>query len=461
LTAITSENEKLLSRGYTTWLLAVLLIVSSFNFLDRAILTSLAQPIKEDLKLTDGQLGLLQGLAFAVIYSVLGVPIGWLAERTRRLGIIAVCVAVWSAMTVLCGFAANFIQLFFCRVGVGVGEAGFLSPTSSLLADHFKANKRASMLAIIMLGTPIGYLIGPTLGGWISQEWTWRYAFMIVGAPGLIVSALVFFTLKEPPRGLAEGQVRPKEPAPSIPSVIKHLWSLPTFRQVLLGGAIAGFSLNAIGQFSNPFFVRVHHLNFRDAGLTFGLISFFANGIGTLLGGFGVDWISKRDQRWAVWGPAVGLVITPAVYLFGFSAPTLAVAIPLIAVGNMMLITFYTPTFATVQNLVGPRMRASAVALFSLVFSMVGAGLGPTVMGMISDAYAQLAFGAADFKAACPGGMGPKGAAHAVDLACRGASSDGLRHALLTVQVFFLWAAVHFVLASRTLKKDLYQAPAA
>lgn len=460
MTAITSENERLLSRGYRTWLMAVLLIVSSFNFLDRAILTALAQPIKQDLKLTDFQLGLLQGLAFAVVYSMLGVPIGWLAERVRRTGIITVCVAVWSVMTVLCGFAGNFIQLFLCRVGVGVGEAGFLSPTSSLLSDHFKANRRASMLAIVMLGTPIGYLIGPTLGGWIAQEWSWRYAFMVVGAPGLLVALLVFFTLKEPPRGLADGRVT-KEPAPPLMSVVKHILYLPTFRQLLLGGAVAGFSLNAIGQFSNPFFIRVHHLNFRDAGLTFGLISFFANGIGTLLGGFGVDWITKHDRRWAVWGPAVGLVVTPTVYLFGFSATSLATAIPLIAVGNMMLITFYAPMFATVQNLVGPRMRASAVALFSLVFSLVGTGFGPTVMGLISDLWAQNAFGALDFKSSCPGGVAPKGAAQALDIACKGAASDGLRNALLTVQVFFLWAAVHFLLASRTLRKDLYQAPAA
>lgn len=455
MSADTSENARLLSKSYRTWLLTVLLFVCSFNFADRAILAALAQPIKEDLKLTDLQLGLLQGLSFAILYSILGVPLGWLAERKRRTHIIAVCVAIWSAMTVLCGFAGNFVQLMLCRIGVGVGEAGFLSPTSSLLADHYPARKRASALAVVMMGTPVGYFIGPVIGGWIAATWDWRLAFYVLGVPGVIASLLVWLTLREPPRGLAEGRPPTTEPPPSIPGVIKHLWSLPTFRHVLIGGSLASFTLNAVGQFSLPFFLRGHGLPLAQAGLIFGLISFFANGIGTLLGGFGVDWVSKFNPRWALWGPAVGLAVTVPVYLIAFSNPHLWTSIGFLFVGNLMLITFYTPTFATVQNLVGPRMRASAVALFSLVFSLVGAGLGPTFLGMISDFFAQQSFGAGDFAAMCPGGRAAPGSA--ADAVCRAASASGLRHALMSVQVVFIWAIVHYLLASRTLVKDLYR----
>ncbi len=456
----TTGDARLLSKGYRGWLLTVLLIVCTFNYADRAILAVLAQPIKMDLKLTDGQLGWLQGLAFATLYSVLGVPIGRLAERKSRIAIIGVATAVWSAMTALCGFAHSFVSLFLCRVGVGVGEAGFLAPATSLLGDHYPREKRASALAVVMLGVPAGYMLGAIVGGQIVQHFNWRMGFFAFGIPGIIGALLAYFTLREPPRGMVEGVANDVVEKTSLLSIMKILWAKPSFRQILIGGAIAGFGLNAVGQFTNPYLIRVQHLDFAKAGLIFGLISGFANGAGTLLGGFGSDYMARRDPRWAAWSCSLGLLITAPVYVIAWTRPDVASLIPFVFIGNMMLITFYMPTFAMVQNLVGPRMRASAVALFSLVFSMVGAGLGPVGLGYLSDTFAEAAFAAGHFAATCPGGMAPAGSEDALKSACAAASATGLKNAMVAVNLSFVWAAVHFFLAARTLKADFYRTPA-
>ena len=452
------DTARLLTKGYRGWLLTVLTIVCTFNYADRAILAVLVQPIKMDLKLTDFQIGLLQGLAFAVLYSVLGVPIGRLAERKSRIGIIGLATAAWSLMTALCGFTHNFLQLFLCRIGVGIGEAGFLAPVASLVGDHFPREKRASALAIITLGTPIGFLLGAIVGGQIVQHWNWRVGFFAFGIPGIIGALLVSYTLKEPPRGMVDGE--PPEQAHSLWTVMKVLWAKPSFRQILIGGSIAGFGLNAVGQFTNPYLIRVQHLDFAKAGLIFGLISGFANGAGSLLGGFGSDWLGKRDPRWAAWFPALCMLITAPIYVLAWTRDSVPALIPLVFLGNMMLITFYSPTFGMVQNLSGPRMRASAVAVFSLVFSLIGAGFGPTVLGLMSDLFASAAFTGGHFAATCPGGMAPKGSEAALVQACGAASAAGLRNAMVAVNLSFVWAAVHYFLAARTLKADFYRTPA-
>jgi predicted MFS family arabinose efflux permease len=456
----TGSASALLSRGYRTWLVVVLLVLSALNFADRAVLSVLAQPIKEDLKLTDSELGILQGLGFAILYSVLGLPIGWLAERVSRKNLIAACVAVWSVMTAACGLAGSFMSLLLGRVGVGIGEAGFQPPASSLLADHFKANRRASVMAIILLGSPIGFLIGQSVGGIVAATWNWRAAFYVLGIPGLIAALVTWITLREPPRGLAEGAITTAA-APSVREVFVTLWAKPAFRHLLAGFTISGFAMNAVAQFVLPFYLRGFGLPLATVGVVFGAIAFSSNGLGMLVGGFGFDRLSRHDLRWPLWGPAAMFVIAAPLYLGAFSATSATVSMTFIWFANFTLATYLAPSSATMQNLIGPRMRAMTSAIVAMVAGLLGAGLGPTLLGVASDRYASAFFQGGDFIASCPGGLAPPGGAEALDLACRAASTSGLRAALISALAFFAWAALHYLLAARTLRRDLYVPAAA
>lgn len=442
----------LLSGRYKTWLVVVLLIVSTLNFADRAVLSVLAQAIKEDLRLTDAALGMLQGLGFAILYSILGLPLGWLAERASRKRLIAICVAVWSIMSAACGFASNFTSMLLCRVGVGVGEAGFQPMSASLLSDHFRADRRASTLAIIALGAPFGLLIGQSIGGWVAAQWGWRAAFVAVGAPGLLVALVVVFGLKEPPRGLVDGRVSIGDP-PSLKAALAELWSKPSFRHLLIAFTVSGFTYNAVSQFVLPFYLRSFGLPLGLVGVVFGTIGFTSNGLGMLVGGIGFDWLGRRDSRWLAWGPAAMVIVGMPLYAGAFASTHAGTSFALIWLSNFVLASYIAPTGAAVQNLASPRTRAIAAALMGLAVGVVGAGLGPTVLGMASDHFAAKAFQQGAFIASCPGG---RAAAAALNTACRAASSQGLRTALVWVQVFYVWAAIHYLLAARTFRQDLY-----
>ena len=445
----------LLSPRYRLWLVSLLVVVSALNFADRAVLSVLAQPIKEDLQLTDAQLGLLHGLGFAVLYSLLGIPLGWLAERVSRKGLIAACLALWSLMTAACGYAAGFVSLLLGRIGVGVGEAGFQPAAYSLISDHYRMNRRASIIAIVMLGSPLGFLLGQSVGGWVASEWSWRTAFIVMGLPGVLVALLVWLTLREPPRGLAEGRATTARP-PSLRTVLATLWAKPAFRHVLCAGAITGFTLNAVAQFVLPFYLRGFGLPLAVAGAIFGVVAFTSNGLGMLAGGFGVDRLSRRDPRWGMWLPGLSVLLAGPFYFAAFASRQAAVSLTMLWLANFTLITFMAPTLAAPQNLVGPHMRAVAASVYAMVIGLIGAGLGPWVVGLASDFFAARAFGAGDFIALCPGGRAPAGSAVGLDEACRAASTTGLRHALMSVLVFFVWASIHFLLAARTLRQDLH-----
>ena len=449
------NRHPLLSSGYRSWLVAVLLLLSTLNFADRAIISVLAQAIKEDLKFTDAQLGMVQGLGFAILYSLLGVPLGWLAERVSRKNLMALCVAIWSVMTAACGLAGGFISLLLGRVGVGVGEAGFMPPASSLVADHFDKNRRGTIMAIILLGSPLGFLLGQSLGGWVASVWNWRVAFYALGLPGLVAALLAWLTLREPPRGLADGHVS-TQAAPSVKDTVRALWSKRAFRHLLVGYVIGGFAMNGVAQFVLPFYLRSFNLPLATAGALFGAVAFSSNGLGMLLGGAGFDQLARRDLRWPLWGPAAMLVLAAPLYLAAFSSHALTASLTFIWFANLVMATHLAPSLATMQNLASPRMRAMAIALVWLAMGLIGTGLGPTLMGMASDYFATHAFASGDFLQSCPGGRAPAGAAAAFDLACREASTQGLKNALMCGAVFFVWAAVHFLLAARTLKRDLH-----
>jgi predicted MFS family arabinose efflux permease len=443
------------SKGYRFWLLTVLLLINVLNLADRQGIAATAPAFKKELLLSDGQLGLVQGFGFAVFYALFSLPLALMADRIHRARIVSACVGVFAVFAACCGLAQNFWQMMLFRVGIGSGDAGFGPPVQSLLGDHYPPSKRTSATTVIWLGAPIGAVTGTVLGGWFVQNLGWRAWFYALSIPAFIMTAVAFFTLREPVRGMSDPQGVAKGRPPSIPTVFKFLMSKRSFVHVLIGAALAATAMNGIGQFLFRFLLSNRHVGPAEAGQILGTIAGVSMFSGLALGGFGMDWLARWDRRWYVWGPAIGLVLTTPLFIFGFMQTQLLALILILMAGHVTLFVYYTPTLGMAQNMVGANMRGSSAFVVSLVLGLVGVGLGPTLVGFLSDAFAQQAFTLGDFKAACPGGAAAHGAAKSLVDACSDASAAGVRHAVMAVSLVCIWAAVHFVLAARTLRKDL------
>ena len=462
MTTFESTRDRLLSPGYRRRFLTIMFLVSSFNYADRAVFAVLAQPIKEDLRLTDFQLGLLQGLSFAILYAVLGLPIGRLAERMSRVRIVATATAFFSLMTAACGLAGNFIQLMFARVGVGVGEAGFHPPTSSLIGDIFPRNNRASAVSLIMLGTPVGTLLGSFAGGFATNGLGWRAAFFVLGVPGVIIALLVLLVLREPSRGLVDGLPPTRTPPPRFTAFLRTLVTKRALMLIFFGGTIAGFGMSSIAQFLAVFIAREYQTTTLNAALLYGVIAGIYLTVGFLLGSFGTDFLARRgDARWPAWGSAFGLLSAPFVLGLAFTIHDLTIASCLLVVGGSLLFLYTGPTQGMIQNMLEPQMRATGIALFFLLFTLIGSGLGPPFVGFVSDRFASAAFAHGDYLTQCPGGHAAAGSLPSIQQACANAAALGVREALfVSVSVFFV-SGICYLLASRTLRKDLYDPEAA
>lgn len=461
-----STARPLFSRSYRGWLLFVLALINALNLADRQTIGVAGQAIKLDLGLSDAQMGLVQGLAFAIFYSVLALPIARLAEHVSRTRIIAGAVAIFGVMVSLCAKANSFWQLLICRVGVGIGDAGFAPPVGSLIGDHYGMTRRASAMSIIWLGAPAGIVFGATLSGWIAEHVSWRAAFIAVGAPAILVALLTFLTLREPARGMSDSAGASANAAagtpPSMLEVLRFLLSKPSVRHLLAGCALAAISMNGIGQFFAQFIVRNYHVGFAEAGRTLSLVAGGAMPCGVLLGGFGVDWAVRHDRRWYAWGPSLTLLLAAPAFMIGFDQPTVLRAATALVLGHVLLFVYWTPTLALAQNMVNASMRASSTFVFNFTIGLIGVGLGPTLVGLLSDHFAQITFTAGDYATRCPKGHST-GIARALMQSCADASATGLRDALITTSLLMLWASFHYWRASRTLRRDLdtpYASPA-
>ena len=428
-------------RGYRAWLLFVLFLVCLLNYADRTVVASIAGSLRAELHLNDLQLGLLQGMSFALLYCLLGIPFARLSERHSRVKILAGATAVWSLMTMVCGAVNSFPNLLLARLGVGVGEAGFMGPAASLIGDHFPRSRRTMANSFMMMGVPFGALIGASSGGLIAQTLGWRWAFVIMGAPGLLVALLVL-TLRDPERG-AMDQEQDAE-TPSLRAVAANLFRSKTFLHVTAGGTLAGFGMQGLGAFLPLYYARVHGMAPAAAGLSTGVIAFLNVSGGLAFSGWLASWGARRDMRWLAWIPAVGSVASTGFYIAAFNATALVPSLALLAVAGIVLMSYFSPGLAMVQNLAGARSRASSIAIYSLIVNLVGLGVGPVLIGYASDRFAQAAYG---------GPLPESCKALAADLACRTALGTGLRHALMLMTCLFVWAGVHYYLAGRSQPK--------
>jgi MFS family permease len=394
--------------AYRSYVLIVLVLVYTFNFIDRQIVGILAVPIKSELHLSDSQLGVMGGLAFALFYTLLGIPIARLADRVSRTGIMTAALALWSLMTAVCGLTQNFAQLFFARVGVGVGEAGGVTPAYSLICDYFPVKERARALSAYSFGIPIGSAVGIVLGGFITSIMSWRAAFFIVGFAGLLITPLLKFTVREPERGTLD-PVRTDADraagAPSLLAIIAVLARKPSFWGLSLGASCA--SMMGYGMFfwAPSFLVRSFHLSLLHASLAYGGLVLVGGLLGIWLGGVLADRYGDERRGMYAFIPAIAFIATLPFYVAGVLSTTLWISFAVLLVPTALGLAWLGPVLTAVQHLVPAHMRATASALFLFINNLIGIGLGSTLIGLVSDSM-RLRFGAESLRYAILGGTG-------------------------------------------------------
>ncbi len=369
---------------YSWFVLAMLTVVYTFNFIDRQILVILQEPIKAELGLSDSQLGLLTGFSFAVVYVTAGIPIAWLADRSNRKNIVAASLAIWSGMTALSGFVQNFTQLLLARLGVGLGEAGGSPPAHSIISDYFPPERRGTALSIYTAGIYVGILLGYAGGGWIAQHLGWREAFFIIGIPGVLFAVLVALSIREPIRGRWE-RVAPK--ASTLKDTLNALRQRPSFWWISLGCALTSFVSYGNGNFFPSYLIRSHDMSIAEVGAVLGLISGGGGIIGTFLGGYLSDVFGAKDRRWYLWIPMIGGVLSLAPALYSLLGEDRFWIVVSLFPTNVLSTMYLGACIATCQSLVAPSMRAMASAVLFFVLNMIGLGLGPLMVGVLSDLY--------------------------------------------------------------------------
>jgi len=378
----------------TLWLL---LTVYIFNFIDRQIVNILAEPIAQELKLSDTQIGLMTGLAFALFYTFLGIPIARLADRpsTHRPRLIALALALWSGMTALCGLAHSFWHLLLARIGVGVGEAGCTPPAHSLISDLVPPERRASALAFYSLGIPIGSLMGMVIGGLLADFLGWRQAFVVVGLPGVALALVVWFVLRDPRHADAAATLGARSDAPALPlgAALAEVLRSRAFVLLVCAGSAASFLSYGKTTWTTIFFQRTHDLTPGAVGLWFGLLGGLAGILGTWAGGYLADRFGAKNRRHVLSAPAIGMALAVPLAIAAYHAPSWPLALALLLLPTVFNSLYYGPTYSAAQGLVPLRARAIAAAALLFFQNLIGLGLGPLFFGVLSDLL-QPAFGA-------------------------------------------------------------------
>jgi len=360
-------------------ILALLLVAYIFNYLDRQILGILAGPIIAELHFSDRQFGALSGPPFALLYSILGIPFAYLADRTSRSRVIAAAVAVWSAFTGLCGTAMSFWQFFVFRMGVGVGEAGGVAPSYALIADYFEPRRRARALAIFSLGVPIGLALGTIIGAFIAQAISWRAAFFTMGVAGIILAPVLLLIVRDPPGRHVQG-------AAPISQVFPMLARKPVFWLMAFAAGSSSLCGYGLATWTPSVLERSFHLGLIDRGEFMASVVFIGGCTGVFAGGWLADRLGHADRGWYAKLPAIAWLITAPTFAAGLMAPSLWLAWPLLLIPNALNILWLGPVVTAVQHLVPQRMRSTASASFLLINNLIGLGVGLYLIGSVSTA---------------------------------------------------------------------------
>ncbi len=474
---------------YRGYVLLSLTLVYTLNFIDRNLLGVVAQPIITEFGLTDTEYGFLNGPPFALFYALMGIPIAMAADRFNRVAIMALCIAIWSLMTAMCGFASSFVFLLIARVGVAIGEAGGTPPSNSLIADYFKPKSRANALGIFAMGVTIGSALAAGFGGLIvglsddvvvsffasvgvgdiheqlgwGQNFGWRFTFIALGLPGLIVALILFLTIKEPPRGYSDPPGAQRVEKASIVDTFKELGSKPTFWTMSLGAALVAFVGYGLFGFQAPMMQRVHGMAPGTFQLQYGVPLALVSAVGTFTGGYLTQMLTPRSASAVAWIPAVGLLAALPLYVWAFYTDPGVTQLIIWGAASMFHYAYLGAQYTIGQGVVSQRSRASAIAILLVVIALIGNGLGPQIVGIMSDMFMRMQIEAA--------GMGDtltNAICRAKDLSalapdaqavCTHAYGEGVRQSMAATVLFFIPAAAFYLLASLTLKKDMVARP--
>lgn len=376
------------SSGYRYLVVGLLVVVYTLNFLDRQLLSILTEPIRKDLHLTDTQMGMLGGIFFAAFYTFFGIPVGWLADRTKRIWIMSGACALWSLFTMGCGAATNFATLALMRMGVGVGEAGGSPPSYSLISDYFPPKERATGLAIYSLGVPLGSMLGAGIGGGIAAHYGWRMAFFAIGAPGVVMAIVMLLLIREPKRGgldvIADGQTEHAPPPPLL-SAGGSFFANRTLLITAIASGLSAFVGYAGLNWNAPFLMRVKGMSLAEVAAYYSLVLGITGVIGTFMAGWLADKLSHMDRRWYAWIPAIAFTLTIPFWIGILWAPTWQLTLLFIAGPALLNNMYLAPALAVVQNAVPPARRTISGATLLFVLNLVGLGGGPVFVGKISD----------------------------------------------------------------------------
>ena len=429
--------------GRDWWFILLLGLIYMANFIDRMIISVVGEPIRREFGLSDLQLGVMGGVAFALFYGGIGISIARLAERMSRVGIVAAATAIWSMMTMLSGVATSYAHLLLARMGVGIGEAGFTPPVVSMIADRFDADKRATVFSLIAVGVSVGGAVGAMAGGWIAQTRGWRMAFLVMGGPGLLLAALLWLTIREPARTKAG------DAAPSLRQVLRQVGRSPAFVSFTVGSgmvALVGFGLNL---FLIPLLIRRFGFDLKSAALTFALTFSMATALGGVVGGMVADRLATHHHRryglLPIWGAALALPL----YLAAIYQDDWRILAVLLFAATFSLYAFLPTIMTVTQRLVEPGMRATAAAIHAFGQTVFGLGLGSAFLGLMSDVLARRAYGPG-YIALCRTTKGQVPTA-----LCSAASGTGLQQALLLLGLFLLLAIASFWVAARSIAGEI------
>ncbi len=411
------------SPGYRAYVMFILVVVYTFNFIDRQIVGILAVPIKADLGLTDTQLGLMGGLAFALFYTGLGIPVAMLADRWKRTWIMTAALTIWSGMTAVCGLANNFWQLFLARLGVGVGEAGGVAPAYSLISDYFPSHQRARALSVYSFGIPIGSALGILFGGYIASKIDWRFAFFAVGIAGILVAPIFKLTVAEPPRGQYDVK-GPDAPPPTLVEIVRLLMQKPSFWVISLGASASSMMGYGLFFWLPSFLVRSFGLELLEASVFYAGILLIGGIAGTWAGGYMADRFGAGKRSNYVIIPAIAFLLTIPLYVMAILSPNLTTTFFALLIPTGLGLAWLGPVLSAIQHVVPPTMRATASAIFLFINNLIGIGAGTVALGIISDNL-EARFG-----------------------------DDSLRYAILAGTGFYLIAASLFLASAKRLAND-------
>lgn len=456
------------SKPYRSYVLTALLFIYILNFVDRGLLSVVAPAMKPELGISDTAFGLLTGFGFALLYTVVGIPLAQFAETRHRVWIMTVCIALWSLMTALCGLADEitigsitigaFWVLLACRVGVGIGEAGCTPPANSLIADYYPPKSRSTALGYYAMGVTLGGVLANVIGGPVTDAFGWRWAFFIVGVPGLLVAAILKATVKEPPRGYTDPPGTVRRERARFSDGMRELASKPSFWAMAAGATIAAFCGYGIASFQSLFINRSFGLSAGEAALYINAPVGVASALGTVATGWLAEKMTAKRPNAIAWLPAIGLTASVPFYFTAFSTDNLMVCLAALSIGGAIKYGYLAAQYTIGQGVVSAQVRAVSTAILLFIVNLLGYGLGPLFIGLVSDILFNLQvadLGAAELPRQACEGAARAALAKAQQDVCAIAHPQSLQRSMLITAALYAVAGLFFLITTRWLKRDM------